>query len=394
MSFDTPSLTANWNYPTAIRFGPGRIAELGSACKTAGIARPLLVTDAGLAKLPMVAGALRHLTEAGLDAQLFSDIKPNPVAANVIDGVGMFKKGGHDGVVAFGGGSALDAGKAIAFLSGQSRPIWDFEDVGDNWTRADPRGIAPTVAVPTTAGTGSEVGRVSVITDEETHTKRLIFHPRIMPVAVIADPALTLGVPPHLTAATGMDALAHCLEAYCAPGFHPMADGVAVEGMRLIREWLPIAYHDGSSMEARAHMLIAATMGAVAFQKGLGAVHSLSHPIGAMYGTHHGLLNAVLMPYVLAFNRPAIERKMDVLAQALGLPAPGFDGVAAWITALCHDLAIPKTLAELGVDDSRADEIARAALADPTAATNPVPLEEAAVRALLLQADRGNPSVL
>lgn len=392
MSLDT--LTANWNYPTAIKFGPGRIAELGSVCKAAGITKPLLVTDAGLAKFPMIAYALRHLVDAGLEAQLFSDIKPNPVAANVVDGVGVFKMGSHDGVVAFGGGSALDAGKAIAFLSGQSRPIWDFEDVGDNWTRADLSGIAPTVAVPTTAGTGSEVGRVSVITDEATLTKRLIFHPRIMPVAVIADPALTLGVPPHLTAATGMDALAHCLEAYCAPGFHLMADGIAVEGMRCIREWLPIAYRDGSSMEARAHMLVAATMGAVAFQKGLGAIHSLSHPIGAIYGTHHGLLNAVLMPYVLAFNRPAIERKMDVLAQALGLPAPGFDGVAAWIGGLCSELAIPKTLAELGIDDSKADEIARAALADPTAPTNPVPLEEAAVRALFLQANRGNSKVL
>jgi len=390
MSLEPSSLTANWNYPTAIRFGPGRIAELGSVCRAAGIARPLLVTDAGLARLPMVAGALGHLADAGLQAQLFCDIQPNPVAANVIAGVGMFITGGHDGVVAFGGGSALDAGKAIAFLSGQSRPIWDFEDVGDNWTRADLKGIAPTVAVPTTAGTGSEVGRVSVITDEETRIKRLIFHPRIMPVAVIEDPALTLGVPPHLTAATGMDALAHCLEAYCAPGFHPMADGIAVEGMRLIRQWLPIAYRDGSHMEARARMLVAATMGAAAFQKGLGAVHSLSHPIGAMYGAHHGLLNAVLMPYVLAFNRPVIAPKMDVLAQALGLPERGFDGVSAWIGGLCRELAIPKTLAELGIDDRKADAIARAALADPTAPTNPVPLEEAAVRALFLQAQRGN----
>ncbi|MBX9589352.1 MAG: iron-containing alcohol dehydrogenase [Hyphomonadaceae bacterium] len=390
MSLDPSSLSANWNYPTAIKFGPGRIAELGSVCKAAGIARPLLVTDAGLAKLPMVAGALRHLADVGLEAKLFCDIMPNPVAANVIAGVGAFKAGGHDGVVALGGGSALDAGKAIAFLSGQSRPIWDFEDVGDNWTRADPRGIAPTVAVPTTAGTGSEVGRVSVITDAATHTKRLIFHPRIMPVAVIGDPALTLGVPPHLTAATGMDALAHCLEAYCAPGFHPMADGIAVEGLRLMRQWLPIAYRDGSSMQARAYMLVAATMGAVAFQKGLGAVHSLSHPIGAMYGTHHGLLNAVLMPYVLAFNRSAIGPKMDVLAQALGLPQQGFDGVAAWIAELCRDLAVPRTLAELGIDDSKAEVIARAALADPTAPTNPVQLEEAAVRALFLQACRGN----
>jgi alcohol dehydrogenase class IV len=389
MTTDTPSLAVNWNYPTPIRFGPGRIVELADVCKAAGIARPLFVTDAALAKLPIATAALQLLKDAGLAADLCSDIKPNPSAANVIDGVAMFKRGGNDGVVAFGGGSALDAGKAIAFMSGQTRPLWDFEDVGDNWTRADPKGIAPTVAIPTTAGTGSEVGRVSVITDEETHTKRLIFHPRIMPVAVIADPALTVGVPPHLTAATGMDALAHCLEAFCVHSYHPMADGIAIEGLRLIREWLPVAYRDGANIEARAKMLTAATMGAVAFQKGLGAIHSVSHPVGALYGLHHGLLNGVLMPYVLAFNRTAIEPKMETLAQSLGLPQPGFEGVAAWIDGLCREVAIPRTLAELGVDDSKVDEIVRAALVDPTAPTNPVPLEATAVRALFMKALKG-----
>ena len=384
-----PSLTVNWNYPTPIKFGPGRIAELADVCKAAGITRPLFVTDAALAKLPIATAALQSLKDAGLGAALYSDIKPNPSAANVIDGIALYKKGSHDGVVAFGGGSALDAGKAIAFMSGQSRPLWDFEDVGDNWTRADLKGIAPTVAVPTTAGTGSEVGRVSVITDEETHTKRLIFHPRIMPVAVISDPALTVGVPPHLTAATGMDALAHCLEAYCVDSYHPMADGIAIEGMRLIRAWLPVACREGGNIEARAQMLAAATMGAVAFQKGLGVVHSLAHPVGTHYGLHHGLLNGVLMPYVLEFNRQAIEPKMAILAQSLGLPQPGFDGVAAWIGGLCREVAIPRTLAELGVDDSKADQIARAALVDPTAPTNPVPLEFSSVRALFMKALRG-----
>lgn len=384
-----PSLTVNWNYPTPIKFGPGRIAELADVCKAAGITRPLFVTDAALAKLPIATAALQSLKDAGLGAALYSDIKPNPSAANVIDGIALYKKGSHDGVVAFGGGSALDAGKAIAFMSGQSRPLWDFEDVGDNWTRADLKGIAPTVAVPTTAGTGSEVGRVSVITDEETHTKRLIFHPRIMPVAVISDPALTVGVPPHLTAATGMDALAHCLEAYCVDSYHPMADGIAIEGMRLIRAWLPVACREGGNIEARAQMLAAATMGAVAFQKGLGVVHSLAHPVGTHYGLHHGLLNGVLMPYVLEFNRQAIEPKMAILAQSLGLPQPGFDGVAAWIGGLCREVAIPRTLAELGVDDSKADQIARAALVDPTAPTNPVPLEFSSVRALFMNALRG-----
>ena len=389
MKTATPSLAVNWNYPTPIKFGPGRIAELADVCKAAGIARPLFVTDAALAKLPIATAALQSLKDAGLAAVLCSDIKPNPSAANVIDGVMLYKKGGHDGVVAFGGGSALDAGKAIAFMSGQSRPLWDFEDVGDNWTRADPKGIAPTVAIPTTAGTGSEVGRVSVITDEETHTKRLIFHPRIMPVTVIADPALTVGVPPHLTAATGMDALAHCLEAYCVHSHHPMADGIAIEGMRLIRDWLPVACRDGANIEARAQMLAAATMGAVAFQKGLGVIHSLAHPVGTLYGLHHGLLNGVLMPYVLAFNRTAIEPKMAILAQSLGLPKLGFDGVAAWIDGLCREVAIPRTLAELGVDDSKADQIVRAALVDPTAPTNPIPLEATAVRALFMKALKG-----
>jgi alcohol dehydrogenase class IV len=385
----TNSLSANWNYPTPIRFGPGRIRELAAVVAAAGIKRPLLVTDAGLAGLPMIADALAGLEAAGMPRALFSAIKPNPVRRNVEDGVAAFRAGGHDGVVAFGGGSALDAGKAIAFLSGQTRPLWDFEDIGDNYRRADPAGIAPTVALPTTAGTGSEVGRVSVITDEDTHTKRLIFHPRIMPVAVLADPELTIGVPPAMTAATGMDALAHCIEALCAPGFHPMADGIAVEGVRLIRDNLPLAYRDGRNMTARAGMMAAATMGAVAFQKGLGAIHSLSHPLGAYYDAHHGLLNGVLMPYVLEFNRDAIAAPMARLAACLGLAGEPVDAVIAWVKALRRDLAIPETLGALGLDAAKADAIVAAALVDPTAPTNPVPLEEAALRRLLLRAIAG-----
>ena len=301
-------------------------------------------------------------------------------------GVQAYRGGGHDGVIAFGGGSALDAGKAIAFMSGQVRPMWDFEDVGDNWTRADLAGIAPSIAVPTTAGTGSEVGRVSVITDDETHTKRFIFHPRIMPVAVIADPELTVGMSPKITAATGMDALAHCIEAFCAPGFHPMADGIAMEGMRLIHAFLPVAYRDGRNIEARANMMAAATMGAVAFQKGLGAVHSLSHPLGAVYGTHHGLLNAVLLPYVLTFNREAIESRLARLSAYLGLEKTGFDGVMAWLLDLRREIGIPDNLKAVGIDDGKVATIARAALKDPTAPTNPVALSEAALADLLRKA--------
>jgi alcohol dehydrogenase class IV len=380
------SLTANWNYPIPIKFGPGRIKELPEALRSAGITRPLLVTDSGLAKFAMIVEAVGRNEAAGLPTAVFSAVKPNPTGRNVEDGVDVFRAGGHDGVVAFGGGSALDAGKAIAFLSGQSRPLWDFEDVGDNFLRADLAGIAPTVAVPTTAGTGSEVGRVSVITDEDTRTKRLIFHPRIQPVAVLADPELTLGVPPAMTAATGMDALAHCLEALCAPGFHPMADGIAIEGIRLVKEHLPVAYRDGANLEARSMMMAAATMGATAFQKGLGAIHSLAHPLGAYYNAHHGLLNGVLMPYVLEFNRGAIGPPMARLASYLGLQGEGVDAVIAWVNDLRRELAIPDKLGELGIDDARTGAIVAAALADPSTPGNPVRLEAEPLEALFRRA--------
>lgn len=385
----TNTFTTAWNYPTPIKFGVGRIAELPAFCQAAGMKRPLLVTDKGLASLPMIADAMAGLKAAGLGAGLFSDIKPNPVARNILDGVAVYRAGGHDGVIAFGGGSALDAGKAIAFMSGQSRPLWDFEDVGDNFLRADLAGIAPTIAVPTTAGTGSEVGRVSVVTDEDTHTKRLIFHPKIMPVLVVADPALTVGVPPAMTAATGMDALAHCLEAFCAPGFHPMADGVALEGMRLIHQWLAVAVRDGRNLEARAAMMAAATMGATAFQKGLGVIHSLAHPLGAIHDTHHGLLNAVLMPYALDFNRAAIGPQMVRLARGLALHGEGVDAVISWVNQLRREIGIPDTLAEIGIDGSNADIVVAAALKDPTAPTNPVPLQAEPVKRLLLKAISG-----
>ena len=382
-------LHGNWNYPTSIKFGPGRIRELSDVLKAAGIKRPLLVTDPGLAKLPMVTSAIRANETAGVPTAVFSDIKPNPVEKNIDDGLKAFRAGKHDGVIAFGGGSALDAGKAIAFLSGQTRPIWDFEDVGDNWTRADPAGIRPTVAVPTTSGTGSEVGRVSVVGDEVNRKKRLVFHPRIMPVTVIEDPELTVGLPPHITAATGMDALAHAFEAYCVPVYHPAADGVALEGMRLIREWLPVATRDGKNIDARGHMMAAATLGATAFQKGLGAIHSLSHTVGALYDKHHGLLNAVFFPYVLLFNRSAIGEKMTHLSRYLGLPKPGFDGVLEWVMELRQQIGIPHTLAELNVDDSKLDKMVADAVADPTAPTNPLPLDAGSVRRLYRQALEG-----
>jgi len=383
------TLTGNWNYPTSIKFGAGRIAELPDACRSLGIRRPLLVTDPGLAALPMVARTVAICDAAGLPCAVFSDVQPNPVEENVSRGVAAYRAGGHDGVIAFGGGSALDAAKAIALMVGQKRPLWDFEDREDWFTRVDVAGMAPVVAVPTTAGTGSEVGRASVITDLSDHTKKIIFHPRMLPAIVIEDPELTLGLPAHVTAATGMDALSHCLEAWCSPFYHPMAEGIAAEGMRLVRRWLPEAVHDGSNLEARSHMLIASSMGATAFQKGLGAMHSLSHPCGANLNAHHGLTNAVVMPYVLVWNRRAIEDKMVRLAAYLDLEYQSFDGFLDWVLDLRASIGIPHTLAEIGVREEHAAAFAPQALADPSTGGNPLPMTEADFHALYLDCIRG-----
>ena len=376
----------NWNYPTRMLFGAGKIRLLPAALKELGVERPLLVTDPGLAKLPMIQEAIAANREAGLETGLFSAIKPNPVGRNVEEGVWAYKQGGHDGVIAWGGGSGLDAAKAIALMVGQHVSMWELEDRGDNWKKVDPEGVAPIVAVPTTAGTGSEVGRASVITDESDHTKKIIFHPKMLPSTVISDPELTVGLPPHITAATGMDALAHCLEAYCAPGFHPMADGIAVEGLRLIKEWLPVAVEDGQNLSARAAMLAAASMGATAFQKGLGAVHALSHPIGAVYDTHHGLTNAVFTPYVLVFNRPAVEERLTRLAAWLGFPKPGFQAILDWTLELRERFKMPHTLAGLlkqeSLADAKLEELSKMAAHDPSAGGNPVPLDAKNLRGL------------
>ncbi len=374
-------LVGNWSYPTAIRFGAGRIRELPQACAAAGITRPLLVTDKGLAALPIAAAALALLEEAGLGRALFTEVDPNPTDLNLEAGVAAYRAGGHDGVVAFGGGSALDLGKLVAFQAGQTRPVWDFEDVDDWWTRADSAAIAPIVAVPTTAGTGSEVGRAGVLTDSARHVKKVIFHPRMLPAVVICDPELTVGMPKAITAGTGMDAFAHCLESLSSPAYHPMSHGIALEGMRLVKEWLPKAYADGADIEARAHMMSAAAMGAVGFQKGLGAVHALSHPVGALYGTHHGMTNAVVIPPVLAFNRPAIEARIADASAYLGI-AGGFDGFCAWVLDLRAELGVPERLSRLGVGRERIEEMIPMALADPTAGGNPVELTERNVRAL------------
>ncbi len=381
----TTVLRGNWNYPTTIWAGPGRIGELQDACSRAGLERPLLVTDEGLAGAPMIKSALAALK----NASLFGAVRGNPAWSHVEAGLRAYRAGRHDGVVGFGGGSALDVGKVVAFMSGQTRPLWDFEDVGDWWTRANPAGIAPVVAVPTTAGTGSEVGRAAVILNEETHQKKIIFHPQMMPRIVISDAELTVGLPRAVTAATGMDAFVHCFEAFCAPGFHPLADGVALEGMRLIRRFLPRACADGKDIEARAQMLAAASMGATAFQKGLGGVHAIAHPVGSWFNTHHGLTNAVILPYIMTFNRTAIEDKANVIARGLDLPARGFDGLLAWVLELRRELGIPHRLADIGVSTDKAAIIGREAAIDPSAGGNPIPVDAAILERIFRAAVEG-----
>ncbi|MDH4273655.1 MAG: iron-containing alcohol dehydrogenase [Gammaproteobacteria bacterium] len=383
------SYFGNWNYPTAIRFGTGRIKELPTIARQQYIHHPLLVTDQGLVRLPIFALVCGILNDAKISYTVYSDIKPNPTGKNVEDGVNAYHQAKCDGIIALGGGSALDAAKAIALMVGQKRSLWDFEDVGDNWTLVNAEGIARCIAIPTTAGTGSEVGRASVITSEVEHRKVIIFHPLMLPPVVIADPELTLNLPPHVTAATGMDALSHCLEAYCAPTFHPIADGIAMEGMRLVKEWLVVAHHEPHNIAARAHMLVASTMGATAFQKGLGAMHALAHPLGAHYDAHHGLLNAILMPYVLVANAPAIEEKMTRLAAFLGIKGKGTSVIIRWVEELRLQLKIPHTLKEIGIDSDGAEQIASAAVHDPSAGGNPISFDHDQYRALFLHALTG-----
>ena len=365
-------MNANWNYPTAMRVGPGRLSELPNVCQEAGISAPLLVTDPGLATLPMVENAIIGCRDAGLRCELFSNIKPNPTGQNVEDGVQAYVKGQHDGVIAFGGGSGIDAAKAVALMAHQSVSIWELEDVGDNWTRANGELIAPVVALRTTAGTGAEVGRASVILDESSETKKIIFHPKMLPQIVILDPELTVGLPAALTAATGMDAFSHSLEAWSSPLFHPMAEGIAAEGIRLVREYLPRAVRDGADIEARTQMLVASSMGATSFQRGLGAIHALAHPLGALYDAHHGTLNAVLMPYVLKANRSAVESRIERLGRYIGLSDTSFDSFMDWGLSLRAEINIPSDLSELGIDDQQSHRIGQMAVQDPSAGTNPI----------------------
>ncbi len=371
----------NLNYPTAIKFGAGRIGELTDHCKANNIMRPLFVTDPGLAAMPMVKTIVADVKRAGLAIEMFSEVRPNPVEANIIEGVKAYKAGRHDGVIAFGGGSGLDVGKMVALMHDQNISVFELEDVGDWWTRADASRISPIIAVPTTAGTGSEVGRAGVVTHPITHEKKIIFHPAIMPKVAILDPELTVGLPPKLTAATGMDALAHNLEAYCAPFYHPLSAGIGLEGMRLVKDNLAKAVKKGKDLDARGNMLVASAMGATAFQRGLGAIHALSHPFGGLYDAHHGLLNGIIMPYVVKANRRKIEKDIERAGAYLGIKG-GFNGFLKWILALRKEIGIPHSLAEIGIDTKRLDEVAAMSIKDPTAGANPVQFSEIQYKAL------------
>ena len=361
----------NWNYPTSVWVGENRIKDLSQACKNLKISSPLFVTDKDLINLDMTKNIILELKKKFNTLAIFSNFSGNPIGENVEEGVSEFKKNKCDGVIAFGGGSGLDVGKAIAFMSGQSRPIWDFEDIGDYWKRADEKNIAPIIAVPTTAGTGSETGRASAIINKKTGVKKIIFHPKFLPSIVILDPVLTVDLSPRLTAATGMDALAHNLEAFCAPGFHPMADGIAIEGMKLIKKSLLQAVSNGNDLNARADLLAAASMGSTAFQKGLGAIHSLSHPVNAQFNVHHGLSNAIFMPYVLTFNKDLIEKRIVSICDYLNLDK-SFDSFLNWILQLRKELKIPHKLSEvIDVDNINLDQLSKMAIEDPSTATNP-----------------------
>ncbi|HAD28740.1 MAG TPA: alcohol dehydrogenase [Rhodobacteraceae bacterium] len=374
--------SVNWSFPTPIRFGAGRISELGEACQSVGMQNPLLVTDRGLASLPITGKALDLMEGAGFARALFGEVDQNPNEINLAKGLKAYADGNHDGIIAFGGGSGIDLAKMIAFMCGQTRPVWDFEDIGDWWTKADSDLIAPIIAIPTTAGTGSEVGRASVLTNSKTLQKKIIFHPKVMPSIVISDPELTVGMPPMITAGTGMDAFAHCLEAYCSPHFHPMAQGIALEGMRLIKNNLHNAYVDGADIEARSQMLVAATMGATAFMKGLGAIHALSHPIGAHHNTHHGTTNAVVMQPVLRFNKAAVVDRLSDASAYLGLQG-GFNSFYDYVGELNQSLNIPENLTSLGVIDPNMDTLVMDALIDPSVGGNPTEMTQTNTRALL-----------
>jgi alcohol dehydrogenase class IV len=387
---DYQDLSGNWNYPTSIVAGVGTIGQLADCATLLGMKAPLLITDPGLAALPMVDEALAQCRSAKLDAAIFSKIKSNPSGQNVLDGVEVYQDGKHDGIIAFGGGSAIDAAKVIALMVGQTIPLWEIENIGDNFEGVNESAIPPIMAVPTTAGTGSEVGQAALITDEARQLKKIFFHPSLLPSKVILDPQLTIGLPASITAATGMDALSHNLEALCSNTYHPMSEGIAIEGIRLVSEYLPEVVANGGNVEARMQMMVASSMGATAFQKGLGAMHALAHPLGALYDAHHGLLNAILMPYVLQANRSVITDRIERLARYINIPEPGFDTFLQWVLELRTTIGIPHSLSEIGIDDKAAQLVGEMAVVDPTAGTNAIAFSAEQYSQIFVRAVSGN----
>jgi len=375
----------NWNYPTTVWFGPNRSQQIQQACDALSVKNPLIVTDPGLLQTPIIDEINSNLSSK---TNVYSDVQGNPTGSNVTNGVKVFLEGNHDGVIAIGGGSGMDAGKGIAFLAHQSRPLWDFEDIGDWWTRADSDVIKPIIAIPTTAGTGSEVGRAGVFLNEDNHKKKIIFHPKMLPQIAILDPSLTINLPKGITAGTGMDALAHCLEAYSSPFYHPMAEGTALEGLRLVKENIQEVYHNGKNIEARAHMLVASMMGSAAFQKGLGAIHSITHPVNSLYHTHHGTTNGTVMPFVLNYNRSTIEDKFVRLANFLDIKG-GFDGIVQWVIDLKKEMDIPETLKDMGVEPGDEVKLAPLAQEDPSTGGNPLEMTEEKFKELILNCISG-----
>jgi alcohol dehydrogenase class IV len=384
-----------WNYPTEIFCGAGALDTLAERCLLLGMRNPLLVTDPGMLPLEPLALLKAHLQQADITFAVFSDIASNPSMADVARGVATFNAGKHDSLIALGGGSAMDAAKGISLSAVDPEGLVRFE-----WSQiiahypslADfPRlGLPKLIALPTTAGTGSELGREAVLTQSEQNIKRVISHPELLPATVILDPVLTRGLPGALTAATGMDALTHHIEAFCSPLYHPMSSGIAVEGIRLIQQHLTDAHVDGQNIVAREGMLVASAMAAVAFQKGLGGVHALAHPLGARYHKHHGLLNAILLPYVLIANQQAISEDITRLARYLELKQPDFAGFLDWVLGLRKQLGIPHSLGEIGLDAEAAVWVGEQALADISSSdTNACVLDAAAYSQIFRNAVEG-----
>jgi alcohol dehydrogenase class IV len=371
MAIDVFLRQTDWDFPVPIRYGPGRLRQIGTLCAANGCRNPLIVTDRATGRLPFVDALRGFLAAGGLGHGSFADVSPNPADVEVMAGKRAFRTGGHDSVIALGGGSGMDAGKAISLVLNTDRDLWDFDFNVPPPPELGKADFVPLLCVPTTSGTGAETESTAMITDTRRGIKGCVWHPAQKPFAALLDPDLTLGLPRNLTAWTGCDALVHAIEAYCVPSWHPMCDGIALQALGLVYDALPRALDDPASVPARGAMLVGSCLGGVAFLKGLGLVHAISHMVGAECDTHHGLTNAVLLPLVLRFNAPAIADKVAPMCQAMGLAGTDFDSFRRAVCDLLDRCAIPRSLSELGVTPDRIDSIAAKAMTDTAIATNP-----------------------